>query len=169
MSQIIYFISDLHLGHKNIMNFGQRNHADLDEMHIALMEAWNNKVRKMSDIVWVLGDVAMDMQSLKWLDMFNGTKRLVLGNHDTFDYGTYYRHFDKVYHFHKGYKGMVLTHIPIHPNELDYRRWKWNIHGHIHDPHKNNLGDRYVNVNADIIGYAPMSLEELRERLPDSV
>ncbi len=58
---------------------------------------------------------------------------------------------------------MVLTHIPIHPNELEYRSWKWNIHGHIHDPKKNNLGPKYYNVNVDVLGnYMPISLDELR-------
>jgi calcineurin-like phosphoesterase family protein len=167
MSQTIYFISDLHLGHKNILDFGQRSHKDITEMHLAMVDAWNKKVRKHNDIIYVLGDVAMDVQALDWLNEMNGQKRLILGNHDTFQYPVYEKYFDKVYHFHKAYKGLVLTHIPIHPNELQYRSWKYNIHGHIHDPAKNNIGDRYFNVNVDIIGYAPISLEEMREQLPE--
>jgi calcineurin-like phosphoesterase family protein len=136
-------------------------------MHVAMMEKWNYKVRKHSDIVWVLGDVALTVESLEWLNYMNGSKRLVLGNHDTFAYSVYSKYFDKVYHFHKGYKGMVLTHIPIHPRELEYRSWKWNIHGHIHDPAKNDLGSKYFNVNMDIIGYSPIHLDELREQLQE--
>lgn len=170
MTQSIYFISDLHLGHKNIMGFNQRAHETIDDMHIAMMEAWNEKVRKMRDIVYVLGDVAFDLDALKWLQAFNGTKRLVLGNHDKFDYPVYAKYFDKVYHFHKGYHGMVFTHIPIHPNELVYRNWKYNIHGHVHDVSKSpGVRDdpRYFNVNCDVIGYAPIELSELREQLPE--
>jgi len=165
MTTRVYFISDLHLGHKNIMNFGQRNHESLEDMHIAMVEAWNEKVTKNSSIVYVLGDVCMDIKEMHWLNMMNGQKRLILGNHDQFDYGVYQKYFKKVQHFHKGYKGMVLTHIPIHPNELECRSWKWNIHGHIHDPKKNDLGDKYFNVNVDIVGYAPLSLEEIRDGL----
>lgn len=161
----IYFISDLHLGHKNILDFNQRVHSDIEEMHVAITEKWNKKVRKDSDIVWVLGDVAMTESSLEWLNFMNGSKRLILGNHDTFDYSMYYKYFDKVMHFHKGYKGMVLTHIPIHPNELVYRSWKYNIHGHIHHESLNNLGPQYFNVNMDIVGYEPIHLDEIREVL----
>lgn len=167
MTQNIFFTSDLHLGHKRIMEFGQREHDSLEDMHIAIMEAWNNKVRKQRDIVYVLGDVSMRIEDLEWLNRMNGEKRLVLGNHDQFDYGVYKKYFNKVYHFHKGYKGMVFTHIPIHPNELEYRSWKWNIHGHIHDPEKNIKDPRYFNVNVDVIGYTPISLNELRSKLED--
>jgi len=168
MSSKIYFISDLHLGHKRILEFGQRNHSDIENMHIKMVEEWNEKVRKQKDIVWVLGDVAMEPKALEWLDYMNGQKRLILGNHDTMDLGLYKKYFKEVHAFSKGYKGMVLTHIPIHPNELDTRfNWNWNIHGHIHHPERNNLGDRYFNVNVDILGYQPICLEELREKLPD--
>lgn len=167
MGANVYFISDLHLGHNNILEFKQRYHTDIEQMHVSIVEKWNYKVRKQSDIVWVLGDVAMTVGSLEWLDHMNGSKRLILGNHDTFQYPVYEKYFDKVMHFHKGYKGMVLTHIPIHPNELQYRSWKWNIHGHVHHEEKNNLGDRYFNVNMDIIGYEPLHLDEIRAQLPE--
>jgi len=39
------------------------------------------------------------------------------------------------------------------------------VHGHIHDPTKNNLGPKYFNDNVDIIGYAPLTLDEVRERI----
>lgn len=169
MTRTIYFTSDLHLGHKNIFKFGQRSHETLEHMHVAIMDAWNRKVKKQRDIVYVLGDVAMDITALKWLNYMNGSKRLVLGNHDKFDYPVYTKYFDKVYHFHKAYHGMVLTHIPIHPCELKNRNWLWNVHGHIHDPLKDIKDDRYFNVNMDIIGYAPISLEELREKLSKEI
>jgi len=165
MTQSIYFISDLHLGHKNIMSFGQREHDNLTDMHKAIMQAWNKKVKKQRDIVWVLGDVCMDIKCMHWLNALNGTKRLILGNHDKFDYGVYAKYFEKVYHFYKGYKGIVLTHIPIHPNELINRSWKWNVHGHIHDPKKDIDDPRYLNVNMDIVGYTPLRLDEVRWRL----
>jgi len=130
-----------------------------------MVEHWNEKVKKNKDIVYVLGDVAMNKDSLKWLDLMNGQKRLILGNHDTFHYDVYREHFKEVMHFHKAYHGLVLTHIPIHPNELEYRNWSHNIHGHIHDPLKSDLGDKYFNVNVDVIGYQPISLEELRDEL----
>ncbi len=96
MSQQIYFISDLHLGHKNILQFGQRDHADIEDMHIEMVKQWNTKVRKQNSIVYVLGDVCMDIEDMRWLDYMNGHKRLILGNHDQFDYNVYRKYFQKV-------------------------------------------------------------------------
>ena len=144
------------------MKFGQRKHASMEDMHVAMMMAWNEKVRKHSDIVWVLGDVCMDIKEMHWLDKMNGEKRLILGNHDQLDLGVYRKYFSQIHACHVGYKGYLLTHIPVHPQELQYRNWKINVHGHIHHSEKNNLGDRYYNVNVDIKGYSPTSLEELR-------
>ena len=42
----VYFIGDLHLGHKNILKFGQRSMYDnIDEHDVGLMERWNEVVR----------------------------------------------------------------------------------------------------------------------------
>jgi len=118
MSIKIHFISDLHLGHKRIMEFCQRDNTSLEDMHIDMVDKWNTKVRKNKDIVYILGDVCMDINELHWLNQMNGQKRLILGNHDTFHYDVYREYFKEVWHFHKAYKGLVLTHIPVHPNEL---------------------------------------------------
>lgn len=164
MSSRIRFISDPHIGHKCIMEFGRRKQGSLSEMHDKMVADWNSVVRKKKDITYILGDVCMDINYLPILDLLNGQKRLVLGNHDVFDYEEYKKYFQKIYHFHKDYGGIVLSHIPIHPNELVYRSWKYNLHGHIHSPEANNLGPKYLNVNMDIVGYKPISLEEVRAR-----
>lgn len=64
------------------------------------------------------------------LDQLNGRKIVVLGNHD--------RHQDvkKLLDYVDGvagavdYKGFILTHVPIHPNEVQF--YRGNIHAPIH-------------------------------------
>jgi calcineurin-like phosphoesterase family protein len=163
----VYFIGDLHLGHKNIMKFGQRNFDTIEEHDQALMDNWNSVVKKQRDLVWVLGDVCMDIECMKLLPAFNGRKILVIGNHDNFDTQVYLKYFEKVVAFERRYHGMVMTHIPIHPNELQYRTWKFNIHGHIHDPNKFPDDPRYINVNADVRDLTPVKLEQLQEEIND--
>jgi len=160
----VYFISDLHLGHKNIMKFGQRDFDTIEAHDETIVELWNSVVKKR-DLVWVLGDVAMEVESLKSLDKMKGRKRLIMGNHDTFDMQVYLKYFEDVRSFEKRYHGLVMTHIPIHPQEMMYRNWVTNVHGHIHDPNKDIKDPRYFNVNVDVIGMTPIPLHQLKTKI----
>jgi calcineurin-like phosphoesterase family protein len=160
----VYFIGDLHLGHKNILHFGDRSHFKTMEEHDqGMMDNWNSVVKRQKDLVWVLGDVAMDIECMKLLPAFNGRKVLIAGNHDRFDTQVYLKYFERVISFEKRYHGAVMTHIPLHPNELIYRGWEFNVHGHIHDPAKMPFDLRYINVNADVIDLTPKSLDWLQD------
>jgi calcineurin-like phosphoesterase family protein len=78
-----YFTSDQHIGHANIIRYCDRPFEDLDEMDEVLIERWNETVGT-DDEVWVLGDYAMiDYErGLSLLPRLNGTKYLVIGNHE---------------------------------------------------------------------------------------
>ena len=54
----IYFTSDHHFGHKNIIEFSRRPFKDVDEMDEILIRKWNEKV-KPEDEVYHLGDVGL--------------------------------------------------------------------------------------------------------------
>jgi len=164
MAGVPYFISDLHLGHKRILDFGQRVGIKTIEEHDDLIiETIGKKVKKKADILWILGDVAMNRESLSKLSRLQCRKRLVLGNHDNYNIQEYLKYFENVYGLVRNYHGLVFSHCPLHPNEMAYRNWKCNVHGHIHHPEKDLDDPTYFNVNVDIIGMEPLSLEELRQ------
>ena len=162
----VYFIADLHLAHENMaVHRGFENAAHMFE-YIKLQ--WNSKVRK-GDIVYILGDLTMEKRGpLELLDELNGTKIVILGNHDRpQDTPFILKHCIKVSGM-MSYKGMILTHCPIHPMELKGRFSK-NIHGHIHEKavKKKLFGifpvvdKRDVCVSCEHADYTPKSLEEL--------
>ena len=79
----VFFTSDSHFGHKNIIPMTNRPFADAEEMDNALIKNWNNVVGK-NDIVFHLGDFCFGNPS-KWkevLEQLNGNIYLILGNHD---------------------------------------------------------------------------------------
>lgn len=53
---MIYFTSDLHLGHKNIIRLCNRPFSSIEEMDAVLIENWNRKVHQ-NDTVYILGDL----------------------------------------------------------------------------------------------------------------
>ncbi|MEG0505442.1 MAG: metallophosphoesterase, partial [Raoultibacter sp.] len=78
-----YYISDLHIGHENILRFDHPPFADLSEMHTAIMDRWNSVVTG-NDTVYILGDFVWAKQSL-WpffVEPLAGQKVLIRGNHD---------------------------------------------------------------------------------------
>lgn len=82
--QKIFFSSDQHFGHRNVVKFCNRPYADEKEMGKALIENWNNVVGP-DDIIVTMGDFFWfnDSQSIKKVvNQLNGTIYIVLGNHD---------------------------------------------------------------------------------------
>lgn len=163
----IFFTSDWHLGHQNILGFKRadnspvRAFSSVDEMH-EYMIAKHNSVVRPGDKVYVLGDVCFTNKWLHVVDRFNGVKVLIKGNHDTLKLSQYEPYFKDVRGSHQ-FKGVLMTHIPVHPESL--ARWGFNIHGHLHhnrvyDP-KGQIDTRYLNVSVESLNdYTPISLEE---------
>jgi calcineurin-like phosphoesterase family protein len=153
----VYFSSDLHIGHKSILKFAgdYRGGNTVDEHDNWLVEQWNSIVTKR-DIVYCLGDVCMDANKAHYMGKLNGTKILLLGNHDQLPLEVYLKYFKRVTAMEK-YKGFWITHCPMHPQELFGKK---NIHGHVH---QNYVPDsRYINVCTETSGGVPILFEDIK-------
>lgn len=86
----VWFVSDLHFGHKNIM----RHHPDrasylgvspddIEGHDKKLIEQWNNTIGK-KDHVYIIGDFSFGntVEVRRLCQKLNGQKHLILGNHD---------------------------------------------------------------------------------------
>lgn len=77
-----YFVSDLHYGHRNVINYCNRPFKDIEEMHEYMTKTWNETV-KPEDSVYCLGDFSLNPKwSASVTPHLNGIKFLVPGNHD---------------------------------------------------------------------------------------
>jgi calcineurin-like phosphoesterase family protein len=162
---IVRFIADLHLGHINMAL--HRGFSSVEEHDEYVIAKYNSVVHKR-DVTYILGDVTMEKSSpYPLLDRLNGVKHVVLGNHDRRqDVKKLLEHVESVAGMIQ-YKGVMLTHCPIHPMELDYRFNK-NIHGHIHGKIVMKMldgweesDDRYICVSCEQVDYTPKTLKEL--------
>ena len=77
----IYFTSDLHFSHTNVIDFCERPFKTIEEMDEHIIKKWNKRV-KDCDIVYVLGDVQWFIKKTDILPRLKGTKILIRGNHD---------------------------------------------------------------------------------------
>lgn len=163
-----FFIGDTHFGHRGILTYESefRPFKDVDEMNNHLITEWN-KVVSPKDIVWHLGDVAFGKRNIDLCGELNGTKYLVLGNHDTYGVDAYSPYFKRIVGSFQ-YDSCVLSHIPIHPQQLEHRFWA-NIHGHSHSRKFNTYGHRYVNVSCENLpNLAPIPYDEVINRATEA-
>lgn len=169
----IWFTSDSHFFHENIIKFTDANgflirpgFNNAAEMNDCIVTKWNECV-KQGDKVWHLGDVAFKTTEKakeleKLLQSLHGHKRMLAGNHDNLKNPILHRYFDKI-ELWKGFaaEGFTCTHIPIPLGQL--RDGTVCVHGHIHqnlmaDPH-------YINVCVEHTNYAPIHIDELAARV----
>lgn len=149
------FTSDLHLGHQLAARL--RGFDSVEAHDLFIIETLKRQCDKRT-VLWVLGDVAMRIDSLAMLSEVPGRKRLVRGNHDNFDLDDYRKYFEDVHGFLR-YKNMWLSHCPIHPQEMC--RVKANVHGHIHENAQTKpIGFPYLDVNWDF-HHRALSLDEV--------
>lgn len=86
-----WYTSDWHLGHSNILVYessrieylGLSSSPTVEEMNEGLVRLWNSQVEP-DDEVYVIGDMCMGKvnETIEYVGRLNGTKHLILGNHD---------------------------------------------------------------------------------------
>lgn len=117
-----YYISDLHLYHKNCIEFDNRPFASLDEMHDKIRDNWNDRITN-GDIVYILGDISFRGKNedlIAFVSTLKGLKVLIKGNHDDVSDYRYAKLFEEILDykelkdtaFGKSYS-VVLSHYPI--------------------------------------------------------
>jgi calcineurin-like phosphoesterase family protein len=164
-------ISDTHFFHSNILKFKddtgnltRPGFADVHEMNATIRDRWNAAVNK-GDRVYHLGDVFMgdreDFQSF-WPKL-NGSKSLIVGNHDDIPFLSRGGFFRKVQMWRKFTEyGLMLSHVPLHESGLGWKgNTLLNVHGHIH--HNDSPPGPYLNVCVEKTDYRPVDMEEIIE------
>lgn len=167
---MIYYTSDLHLGHKNIIEYEDRPFKDIYEMNIGLIKNWNDTV-KPKDEVYILGDLAFVGNPLpldilmNYIKQLNGKIHLIRGNHDTWvdKKGFNPRLFESIDYYKEikdTGKDIILCHYPIEDwNGMNYG--SIHLHGHLHSNPTELYRENRFNVGVDNWNYKPVSLKEV--------
>ena len=174
---MIWFTSDEHFFHKNVIRLCNRPFVNLDEMHKTLVDNHNSVVSK-NDTVYHLGDFAFGRGDHvgELILKLNGQHIFMKGNHDDWmkskkinfdllmngnmvDYGDEYKE------IHYKNEMMVLCHYPM-------RTWNRShygviqLYGHCHG-NLESLKNQY-DVGVDNNDYFPISIDDIRMKLATS-
>lgn len=163
----VFFISDTHFGHENIIKPCHRPFANADEMDEALIKSWNDTV-KPGDRVYHLGDFSFHRpEKTNWIiSRLSGQKFLIKGNHDWSiekwaEGFIWIRDLEMI---RVGEQKIVLSHYAM-------RVWNcshygaWNLHGHSHGTLPRLPGYKQADMGVDCWGYRPVPFEEIRVQM----
>ena len=165
---MIWFTSDLHLGHRAAIGMCGRPFETVEEMNETLINNFNHCVKK-DDTVYILGDIShrtpvAEVNQL--ISRLNGKKILCKGNHDK-NYDT--ELFEGIYDF------LEVSLNGINISLMHYPMMSWpksrygslHLHGHIHSKGDYNIEQRDAgilryDVGIDANNYQPVSLVEIK-------
>lgn len=164
----VWFTSDLHLGHANVIKYCKRPFKDADEMDETLVRNWNSVVRP-GDRVYVLGDLCFHKpeKAKQTIGRLMGNIYLIAGNHDRDgmlkacgDRFIWIKDYFELKH--EGQK-VILSHYPF----LTWNgchRGTWHLHGHCHGslPEDVSRYARRLDVGVDCHDFMPVSFEDVK-------
>lgn len=167
----LFFTSDEHHGHANIIKFCNRPFSNISECTEAIIDR-HNSVVKPGSRVYHLGDIFWRTVSLKWaLDIFhalNGQHYFIYGNHDeVMEKNILLREKfvwckDLAQIEYKDQK-IVLCHYAMRTWRNSHRG-AWQLYGHTHGqmPENNSLS---FDVGVDAWDFTPVSFEQVKIKM----
>lgn len=180
----IYFISDLHFGHKDVIAFDRRPFKDVEEMEAELIRKWNAKVSR-DDHVFVIGDMFGGVTTAhagEIVQSLNGKIHLIRGNHDPrgqifeslFEDVAAYREIQVQV---RGVRQRVIMRHRLLPFFRGHDEGAVMLYGHTHNSIVARVEDQCIrfvnwlgipfhafNVGACRLDYEPKTLEEILEK-----
>jgi len=163
-----FFTADWHMFHEAILGYSRRPFKNEQEMRKEIIRR-HNEVVTPEDTTYVLGDVAMigrhGLSKLgPILSKMNGTKHLILGNHDEgrpFSYELY--GFQTVSTALQYDANTILRHDPASAVVMPDKLW---LVGHIHNLFKVSLDHTVCyNVGVDVNDFYPVTLEHIHKEV----
>lgn len=156
---MLYVTADLHLGHKNIIEYENRPFASTDEMDKTIIGNFNNII-KPDDVIYHIGDYCIGKPD-RYLEKFTGNWFFLWGNHDkAFSYIPY--------SISLKYAGrlIVMCHFPeffrenpppadLYLTAHSHSRFKSAIINNLQKP------TPLINVGIDNYGYKPVDVNSL--------
>ena len=179
----VWFTSDTHFWHENIIRFCNRPFSSIQEMNEELIRRWNETVPE-EGVVFHLGDFAFG-GAKEWNEVMfrlNGKIYLILGNHDMKQmkqgFMQRFEHVTQQMTIRVGGQSIILNHNPF----LTYggcSRNTWQLFGHLHSGPLSDQGKdltrlqvlfpRQYDVGVDNNDYRPVSFLQVKTKIEEQI
>lgn len=176
---MIWFTSDWHLDHANIIKYTKRPFVDVDEMEKTIVENFFAAI-KSGDSVYHLGDFCFSKDTfLRFTQRFEREYgktvnfHFIEGNHDAkikkrmMEWAT---SFSQIKTIKPEKQKIVLCHYPMLSFPSSHYN-AWQLYGHHHTPVKLEIIGKQMNVGVDLHNFNPVSINDVKkymESQPDN-
>lgn len=170
----VFFTSDQHFNHANIIKYNNRPFANSDEMNNAMIDRWNEVVDD-GDVVYQLGDFTLGTtrDAAHFISQLKGDIRFVHGSHDKWDLKKpllYSRSLLTISHLGGLYAVRGVDELPIVLCHYAMLRWDRSHHGAFHlfghsHGHLENPAPRSMDVGVDCTNFYPITFDEVLARI----
>ena len=178
MNSKIFFTSDLHFDHRNVIQYDNRPWSTVEEMNNSLIKNINDTV-KCPDSLYILGDITLHSKTKRIVELMDQIRCknvfLIKGNHDNLkpeakEKFVWVKDYFKLKYFDESTKTkykFILCHYPM---------CSWDgketgvihLHGHTHiEGHTSCSHPSKINVGIMIpeYNYKPVSIEQIIQRV----
>ena len=176
----LFFTSDTHFFHKNILKYCNRPFENVQEMNQEIVKRWNEVIPKDA-IVFHLGDFSLTANMKEFdslIHKLNGDIHLIIGNHEKDALGKSYirdkwasiSDIAEIYikdpEITYGEQHIVMCHYPMMAWNGSHRG-SWHLFGHVHGGLSNKgvlqHSKTALDVGVDCHDFRPLSYQEVKE------
>lgn len=169
----IFFTSDLHLGHKNILKLSNRPFGEIEHHDDTLINNYN-KIVSNDDTCYILGDICWNQSYESYRSLFNrlnGKKIIIMGNHDNKQNLLKCKKEGLILDLHES-KTLQINKDRVYLSHFPMREWSgfyknaYHLYGHCHG----NIDDykQSTDIGVDCWEYEPVSWDEVKQYIDES-
>lgn len=175
--QNVWFTSDCHFCHANVIKYDNRPFNDVEEMNERLILNWNSVVGE-KDVVFYLGDLSFDRSggnTERIVNELNGKIHYILGNHDDERDIRKLNRFETISDYvnlsindldnPRKKQGIMMMHYPILSWDKAHHG-DWHLHGHCHQSLVTQNPEYYkrkvLDMGCNGWDYRPVSYAEIK-------
>jgi calcineurin-like phosphoesterase family protein len=162
----VWFTSDFHLGHRNIIRYCNRSFDSIQEMDATLLANLNSKVGE-NDVLYFLGDFCLggtDQAKLYRDRIVCRNIHIIEGNHDSAVRelkGAFYS-WNQMTEIRVGGQRIVLCHYAMRVWHHS-SRGVWHLYGHSHGNLPDEPTSLSIDVGVDSHDFQPWHFHEIRK------
>jgi len=169
---MVFFSSDIHLSHRNILTYSNRPFSSIEEMDKAIYTNFHSVIKE-GDTLWLLGDISFDKDVTKnFIESFlrrNIEVNIVKGNHDKFTKAEFHalgcRVVENLCEVKWNKRKITLCHYLMGTYNHSHKN-SWHLYGHTHigmfvEPRLKQ--GKKLNVNVEFHNYFPWSYDEVEQ------